>query len=230
MAAGAAGAVLAATASGNTNGAGDAAAKAGTAPAASATTSAPGTVANPAASGANAAGTPTAANTGRAAASSASNAASSGGASNGGEVDRVRFVQRVAKAFQAADDEGGQIRLRLSPPQLGSMKLEITMSGGAMTAHVETETAAARNMLLDNLPALRQRLADQNIKIDHFDVDLKDQSGGGTASGSGFANSQNQSPIYVPRTNSTTATSQAATPSSDTSSLLGGSGQLNVVV
>ena len=90
-------------------------------------------------------------------------------------------MQRVARAFQAADDEGGQIRLRLSPPELGSMKLEITMHGGTMTAHVETETSAARNMLLDNLPALRQRLADQNIKIGQFDVDLKDQSGGGTA-------------------------------------------------
>jgi flagellar hook-length control protein FliK len=139
-------------------------------------------------------------------------------------------VQRVARAFQAADDEGGQIRLRLSPPELGAMKLEITVHGGAMTAHVETETSAARNMLLDNLPALRQRLADQNIKITQFDVDLKDQSGGGMASGSGFTDPRNQLPTYAPRTNTPTATDPIAISSSPATTLLGGSGQLNVVV
>ena len=142
----------------------------------------------------------------------------------------MRFVQRVARAFQAADEDGGQIRLRLSPPELGSMKIEITMHGGTMTAHVETETSAARNMLLDNLPALRQRLADQNIKIEKFDIDLRDQSGGGAPSGSGFADPRNQMPQYAPRTNTATVTNPIATTSIPTSSLLGGSGQLNVVV
>ncbi len=167
------------------------------------------------------------------AAAQSSNAAgisNSGGTSGTSEVDRVRFVQRVARAFQAADEDGGQIKLRLSPPELGSMKIEITMHGGTMTAHVETETSAARNMLLDNLPALRQRLADQNIKIEKFDIDLRDQSGGGDPSGSGFADPRNQMPHYAPRMNTATVTNPIATTSIPTSSLLGGSGQLNVVV
>ena len=58
-------------------------------------------------------------------------------------------------------------------------------------------TRPPRNMLLDHLPALRDRLADQNIKIGQFDVDLKDQSGGGSASGSGFADPRNQMPQYA---------------------------------
>ena len=49
-----------------------------------------------------------------------------------------------------------------------------------MTAKVEAETATARNLLLDNLPALRERLAEQNIKIEQFDVSLSDRSSGGT--------------------------------------------------
>ena len=97
------------------------------------------------------------------------------------QVDQARFVQRVANAFRSADDDGGQIRLRLSPPELGSLKLEVTMRNGVMTARMETETNTARTLLLDNLPALRQRLADQNIKIERFDVDLK-QDGRGDGS------------------------------------------------
>ena len=38
-----------------------------------------------------------------------------------------------------------------------------------MTARAETETTAAKNLLLDNLPALRERLAQQDIKIQQFE-------------------------------------------------------------
>jgi flagellar hook-length control protein FliK len=106
--------------------------------------------------------------------------AQSASSSGAGEVDRVRFLQRVSSAFRAADEQGGQIRLRLSPPELGSMRLELIVRNGTMTAHVQAETDTARNILLHHLPQLRERLADHNIKIDHFDVELMNQSNGGT--------------------------------------------------
>lgn len=100
-----------------------------------------------------------------------------GTSSAGGEaeVDRVRFVQRVARAFQHIGEEGGQIRLRLSPPSLGSLQIEVALRGGELTARLQTETAAAKNLLLDNLPLLRERLAQQDIKVTRFDVDLLGQ-------------------------------------------------------
>ena len=97
-----------------------------------------------------------------------------------GQVDRVRFVQRVAGAFQAADGRGGSVRLRLHPPELGSLLLEVSVKGGSMTARLEVETNAARTILLDNLPALRDRLAEQEIRVGRFDVDLADQSADGS--------------------------------------------------
>jgi flagellar hook-length control protein FliK len=109
--------------------------------------------------------------------SSATHGSERGGA-NGGEVERARFVQRVAKAFQAAADRGGPVKLRLSPPELGSLRLEISIRNGAMTAKLEAETPAARTALLEGLPALKERLAQQDIQIDRFDVDLMDQSPG----------------------------------------------------
>jgi len=100
-------------------------------------------------------------------------------AEGGDGVDRVRFVQRVARAFEAIGDRSRTVRLRLSPPELGSLRLEVTVRGGVMNARVEAETATARNLLLDNLGALRERLAQQDIKIDQFNVDLADRSPGG---------------------------------------------------
>jgi flagellar hook-length control protein FliK len=100
-------------------------------------------------------------------------------------VERAQFAQRVARAFTAAADRGGAIRLRLHPPELGSLRLELTVRNGAMTARLETETESARTMLLENLPALKERLAGHQIKVDRFDVDWQAQSQGNLPQGSG---------------------------------------------
>ena len=79
-------------------------------------------------------------------------------------------MQRVARAFEAAADRGGTVRLRLHPPELGSLRLELTIRNGKMNARVEAETDAARNLIVENLPALRQRLAEHQIRVERFDV------------------------------------------------------------
>jgi flagellar hook-length control protein FliK len=87
------------------------------------------------------------------------------------QADRVRFVQRVARAFESAAERGGTVRLRLHPPELGSLRLELTVRNGRMNARLEAETEAARNLIVENLSALRQRLADHQIRVERFDVD-----------------------------------------------------------
>jgi flagellar hook-length control protein FliK len=92
-------------------------------------------------------------------------------------IDRARFVQRVANAFRSAQQNDGQIQMRLSPPELGSLKIEIAVRNGVLSANLEAETPDARRVLLDNLPALRQRLAEQDIRIDKFEVDIRREGG-----------------------------------------------------
>jgi len=93
-------------------------------------------------------------------------------------AQQTRLVQRVARAFRAAQDRGGDVRIRLSPPELGSLKIELRVDAGVMTARLEAETHVARNALLDNLPALRERLAEHNVRVEQFDVDVPDRRGG----------------------------------------------------
>lgn len=88
-------------------------------------------------------------------------------------IDPARFVGRVAGAFRVAHDRGGVLQLRLSPPELGSIKLELLVERGALTARIEAESSTARRVLLDNLPALRDRLAQQEIRVERFDVDVR---------------------------------------------------------
>ena len=111
---------------------------------------------------------------GQAAASSADAQAAPGAE----QADRVRFVQRVARAFEAAAARGGPMRLRLHPPELGSLRLEISIRRGAVTARIEAETETAQRMLLDNLSGLRQRLAEHHLRVERFDVQWTGRSPG----------------------------------------------------
>ena len=52
------------------------------------------------------------------------------------------------------------------------------MQGGALTARLETDTPLARSVLLENLPVLRDRLAEQGVRVEQFDVDLLDRQTG----------------------------------------------------
>jgi flagellar hook-length control protein FliK len=95
------------------------------------------------------------------------------------EIDANRLLTRVARAFTAAQERDGEVRLRLSPPELGALRLEVRVQDGAMVAHIQTETDAAKTAILDNLPTLRDRLADQGVRIERFDVDLMQRQPGG---------------------------------------------------
>ncbi len=103
------------------------------------------------------------------------------GADETPQVDPARFVGRVAKAFHTAHERGGTLQLRLSPPELGALRIQLTVKDGVMSASLETDNASARRVLLDHLPMLRDRLAEQNIRVDRFDVDVRQENSGGQA-------------------------------------------------
>jgi flagellar hook-length control protein FliK len=86
--------------------------------------------------------------------------------------DRVRFVQRVARAIEAARPDG-EIRLRLRPPALGSIHLRVRTEDGVLAARVETETRHAQTLLAQRVPELRERLAEMNIRVERFDVEWR---------------------------------------------------------
>lgn len=114
------------------------------------------------------------------------------------EIERVRFIQRVARAFQLAPERGGTLKLRLSPPELGSLQLEIQVREGVLSARVGAETPAAKSLLLDSLPQLRERLAQQEIRVDRFEVDIRDPRGGGQQADFGGAQGREPTPRREP--------------------------------
>jgi len=160
----------------------------------------------------------------------AASATDAGAADQGQQVDRVRFAQRVSRAFEALGDRGGSLRLKLSPPELGNLNLEVTVQQGVLTARLETETPAARNLLLESLPGLRDRLAQQDIRVERFDVELMDRrSGGGAEQFTGQSDSGRQSPERSP-TRRVSADTSTATATNRASSVGSDNNHLNIVI
>lgn len=105
--------------------------------------------------------------------------ATNDGSSHLSQADRVRLVERVARAVRTAEARGGDLKIRLSPPELGSLRLQVKLTDGTLTARIEAETPEARQVLVDNLPQLREKLSDQNIRVEKFDIDLFNSGYGG---------------------------------------------------
>jgi flagellar hook-length control protein FliK len=114
-------------------------------------------------------------------------------------ADRVQFIERVAGAFRAASQGDGTVRMRLHPPELGSLRLEVSVRDGALSARLETDTPEARSVLLDHLPALRDRLAQQDIKIERFEVSYQNGFGGSPMGSEDHAASRDGSDRHAPR-------------------------------
>ncbi len=86
---------------------------------------------------------------------------------------RVKLVQRVSRAFQHLGIDGGVIRLRLAPAELGSVRVEMQINQRKVEARVVAETEAASAALKEHLPDLRARLESYGMQVERLDVETE---------------------------------------------------------
>lgn len=92
-------------------------------------------------------------------------------------VNRAKLIQRVTKAFQHLGPDGGVVRLRLAPAELGTVRVEMRIQGRNMNARVVAETEAASNALREHLPDLRSRLESFGMQIERIEVETEADQG-----------------------------------------------------
>lgn len=114
-------------------------------------------------------------------------------------LNRIKLVQRVSKAFQHLGPEGGLVRLRLAPAELGTVRIEMRMQQKKIEARVVADTEAAGAALREHLPDLRARLEALGMQVEKIDVDVEpfqlgDDGGSRSQTGFGDASSKQQSP------------------------------------
>lgn len=85
-----------------------------------------------------------------------------------------QVVDRAAAAIRQSHDQGRQLRIRLHPPELGALQVDVTVRDGAVSARLEVQTAAAHQTLVEHLGQLREALSQSGAPVERIDVQLAD--------------------------------------------------------
>ncbi|MBL4700435.1 MAG: flagellar hook-length control protein FliK [Phycisphaeraceae bacterium] len=102
-------------------------------------------------------------------------------------------IARVSRALQnATQQKGGTITIRMMPPELGHVRVDIQMHGGKVSASFQTEHQSVQSLMSRELNQLRQALEKQGFTVDKLEVNQRPASS--NASNSSQNESQQQSP------------------------------------
>jgi flagellar hook-length control protein FliK len=61
-------------------------------------------------------------------------------------------------------------RIKITPPDLGKLDIDLTLKNGHIHANLSTENAAVKEIIEANLNQLKQQLNNQGLTVDGFDV------------------------------------------------------------
>jgi flagellar hook-length control protein FliK len=92
------------------------------------------------------------------------------------EAELNRFVDRLAASVRQANDSGSRLQIRLNPPELGSMQIEVSARDGVISARLDVHTAAAHRAVLDNLAELRDVLVHNGTTVERIDVHFNEST------------------------------------------------------
>ncbi len=100
-------------------------------------------------------------------------------------------AEQISSAVQAnlesTPDQGRiDFHLRLDPPELGTVRVQLTLSEQTLTARLVAQDRATRQLIQNQMDTLRQRLQETGLGLGHIDV-----SGGGGRGG------QRQQPLLA---------------------------------
>ncbi|MCE5324257.1 flagellar hook-length control protein FliK [bacterium] len=87
-------------------------------------------------------------------------------------IDQIVRDVKLIKLPQQSD-----LVVRLSPPELGSLRVQITQADQGMTAQIQTTGDQVRGLLQAHLPALNQAFSDAGLKMDSVTVTSGTQFG-----------------------------------------------------
>ena len=84
--------------------------------------------------------------------------------------DQANVARVVRGIVNAVNQNGGSVTLRLQPPDLGFVRVELEFTDGAVRAAFQSEQPAVRTLLIQQMSQLRQALESHGLQVDRLDV------------------------------------------------------------
>lgn len=85
-------------------------------------------------------------------------------------------AESVVRGMERSLNTGRSLRIRLDPPELGSLSIEIVRRDGGIVARLEVDNPAAHRAVSEHAASLGEQLARQGHSLDRIDVELGDSS------------------------------------------------------
>lgn len=95
---------------------------------------------------------------------------------------RVALMQKISQRTVMLAATGAthtEVRLQLKPDHLGDVRMTVETHEGVVRATFIVESQRVQEILQSSLGALRQELQQSGLKLDHFQVSVRDQSQSG---------------------------------------------------
>lgn len=104
--------------------------------------------------------------------------------SSGQPVDESAVTGNVARGLTAlVNKRGGVMHMRLEPPELGRVRVQMTMHQGTVSAQFQAATAQAQTVLERNMSVLRTVLERHGLTVERLTVQVQQPSQGQQTAG-----------------------------------------------
>jgi len=117
--------------------------------------------------------------------------------------DTLNSARLTRGLNSAVSQQGGAVTLRLTPPDLGTVRIQLNLQGTNVTAQFHAETDSAQRLLTQQLGQLRTSLESQGLNVEKLGVQamsassnsssLQQQTGGDNAPSQNQANADGRS-------------------------------------
>ncbi|WP_299465773.1 flagellar hook-length control protein FliK, partial [uncultured Gimesia sp.] len=104
-----------------------------------------------------------------------------------------QLVERIVGAVRQSQSTGQQLKIRLSPPELGTLQIEVSLKDGVYTAKMEVQNQRVQKVINDNIAQLKDALAKTGVSIDRIEVQISTDSSEDQRSSNSDARSQSGS-------------------------------------
>ncbi|MFA9478651.1 flagellar hook-length control protein FliK [Phycisphaerales bacterium AB-hyl4] len=87
------------------------------------------------------------------------------------DVDAQTNASRLTRAMHSAVNQGGgTLTLRMTPPEMGTVRIQLSVQAGTVNAALHAENESARTLLSQQLSQLRQSLESQGLHVERLSV------------------------------------------------------------
>ena len=112
-----------------------------------------------------------------------------------GATETKIINQIINKISTRGGGNQNEVQIRLDPPSLGTVRLNITTVGESVRTMVIAENHAVKQTIENNFNQLRDAMSEQGLKVDSFSVTVGGESGNSNQNGNKFREGNSSNPL-----------------------------------